>query len=201
MKRLLPVLLMLFLLFFGKISHADTTGFVQTHVIFQDGELKSVLSGYITKTFDNSTWGFSGFALVTPGWGQMYFGPSWNPIKPLVLELSIGGERDGDTLKTRFALVPTFTYKKFFAIFILEFNKDVFRGDTSGIWFETVAKATIIPDLLSLGIRGRRFVGFGPYMDFLFPATGLQFWVTWTPCDPENTCQLDRGMLGFTYNL
>lgn len=130
--------------------------------------------------------GMSAFALVVPGWAQVYAGPTYAPKDWLVLGVSGGVEQVANgNLGLRFATSAWAGYKKFSLLAIGEFNPDSFTGDTSGVWFDLTPRYQAAP-WLTLGAKWRRGVGAGPLVELALPTKPSgTIWFSWMPGEPE----------------
>ncbi len=183
------------------------TGFIEAHLQLDgtDRPVPIVDMGF-QRNFSKYGLGFAGFLLVQDGWAQAYVGPTYMPADWVQLGVSLGGEMGSDyKLKARYATSLWLGYDIFSFTGCVEFNNDSFRGDRSGVWYDFLLKLTP-QSWVSVGLRERRFVGLGPYLEFVapIPEAPLTIWAAYTPFEPEEVdgyWHAERALVGAAFNF
>lgn len=195
MSRTTFVIVALFLNIFTSNANAQSYGFAQFESQAEgSGIVPTVdllIGGSIADT-EIGTIGIEGFSLITEGWAEAYAGPTYTPIPQLTIGFFVGMETSTETLP-RFAAEVIVSHEWFAFFGAVEFNSDSFDVQQTGLWYKVVATATTT-DWLRIGLEWRRFAGLGPHIDVTVPGVPLEFWVSWTPIEPEG---LDGGIVHF----
>ena len=173
-----------------------SSGFVNVEATADDNDLVPTINAAWSKeVYDD--WGVGACFLMTQGWGEAYFGPTWSPVEGLSLSLSAGVQRiDGGDFKPRFATSVFGAYEKFSFLGIFEWD----LNGADGLWYKAIASFQLA-NWLKLGVEGRRHKGIGPHASVSLWDTKLSLWASWVPIDPEGDSDIARTMFGLKYGF
>ncbi|MBU0597128.1 hypothetical protein KJ641_01005 [Patescibacteria group bacterium] len=174
----------------------DTTGFVQAYT--PTSELSPALNGGTSTHFEGSDWGLSSFFLVSGEWGEGYIGPTFAPLEMLEIGLSAGIQQSDDSVEPRFAFSVWTEVGDFSMFSVLEFD----LNGVDGLWWDLAPKFAVL-DWLQIGLKARRFVGVGPFVNVSIPEIPVDLWGSWNPWDPEDPTGFtsESGLLGVSLDF
>lgn len=201
MRRHIGTATAFFVMLATRTAYAEPTATVEPLLQFAPKErLNPSVEGTVWKRFENSKWGLSGFWWVTKEWAEAHGGPTYTPFKQLTVGADFGVEQDGKGgLALRYAPNVWVNVERFSFAGCFEFGNDLFRGDARGTWYD--ALATYTPhSRITLGARGRREVGIGPFTQLNLPETRLKVWLLWPATNPERPVAF-AGLAGVTLEL
>lgn len=176
---------------------AKTNGFVEPLLQAEHGQ-KAILvvDGGLSWPLPaaNEQFGISAYFWVQKDWAEVYAGPTWQPLNWLQIGLGIGMDQYMGGLRVRYATALNLAYGLFVMTNSVEFCNDALSGaDRSCIWYDFTPKVTACTAkaddktivVIAAGVKLRRFVGVGPYLEFQFPTGYTTIWITYIPYDPE----------------
>lgn len=193
-------------LFFALVLGFPVTTMAQTYAFIEaqtqvEHDLKPQAAVNALVGHRYGEWGVSGFFMVADGWGQAYLGPTYAPASWVELSLSVGAQQTDKGLGLRYAASIWFGYDRFEFLGIVEFDNWSFKGDDSGVWYDLTMSGKVT-NWFAAGFKDRRWAGFGPYLKFVHPSTGLGAWLSWNPVDFETLeTPLSRFLVGVTFSL
>ncbi len=209
MRISIPFVALAALFLFSSAAEADTSFTVEPIVAITKKKSDPSIDGTFTRTFEKSPFGLSGFWWVTGGFAEAYAGPTYAPKPWLTIGTGVGLEQNArfTNPQGRYAINFNATSLREFAkteiTGSLEMNTATFSGDVSGVWYDVLATLTMHPNF-TFGARGRRFIGFGPFVQMNIPELHTKMWMFLGVVDAErrlDTFKTFAGVTGLTFDL
>lgn len=157
---------MLIVVAFTYISvNAQATFFTK----ISDGKITPCVTIYGTKPLTESgKIGFTYFGLVQENWADAQFGLYYNPTAWSQIGLSCGIEQKSELFRTGGFVWLGKDNTSFVALLEKGFGKDNY-------WYKITLNQKV--GNFDLGLRGWRYTGFGPVVQYKIGKTGLKAWV------------------------
>lgn len=134
-----------------------------------DGKVTPCATIYGTKSLTQSgKIGFTYFGLVQESWAEAQFGLYYNPTTWSQIGLSCGIEQKSELLRTGGFVWLGKGNTSFVALVEKGFGKDNY-------WYKITFSEKV--GNFDLGLRGWRYTGFGPVVQYKIGKTGLKAWV------------------------
>lgn len=158
MNKLITLAIISIAIFTVSSASAQTHAWVEAQGLTTkvEGELKltPTMAAMATKPFGSGIGGFA-FSSATKGFGQIYAGPTFAPIKELELGLGAGLESSGSFRSGGYVWAGG---SMGYALALTEHSHE------SGTWYRGIA-ALRPAKSLALGGHIQRYVGVGPYIE------------------------------------
>jgi len=133
-----------------------------------DGKVTPCATIFGKKAFNESgNIGLTYFGLVQENWGEIQFGLYYNPTSWSQVGLSAGIEQNSKLLRTGGFIWLGKNNTSFVALFEKGAGKENY-------WYKVTINQKV--DNFDLGLRGWRYTGFGPVVQYTIGKTGLKVW-------------------------
>ena len=194
---------------FSFAAKADTDVSIEPEVAITKEGSDPQIANALSRTFPKSPFGVYGYWRMREGWVEGYAGPTYSPRPWLTIGTGAGVEQTFGYANPQGRYNITFAMRAeemFSSAEIggsFEMNTATLRhGDMSGMWYDVYATVTIA-QTITWGARGRRFLGFGPLLQWNVHEMHTKIWGMLGVVDPEQYRDpfTFTGLTGLTFDL